>query len=79
MTQQKVVFKPQVPGEVSMYVCGVTSYEFSHLRHARAAVSFDILLSSYHILSLSAIEVSKVRAGIDHRTSPSLSRELSMD
>uniref|UniRef100_A0A6N2N549 tRNA synthetases class I catalytic domain-containing protein n=1 Tax=Salix viminalis TaxID=40686 RepID=A0A6N2N549_SALVM len=33
MTQQKVVFKPQVPGEVSI-----------HLRHARAAVAFDIVL-----------------------------------
>jgi cysteinyl-tRNA synthetase len=36
MTQQKEVFKPQIPGKVSMYVCGVTSYDFSHLGHARA-------------------------------------------
>jgi len=48
MTQQKEVFKPQIPGKVSMYVCGVTSYDFSHLGHARAAVAFDILLRSVH-------------------------------
>ncbi|KAF9677365.1 hypothetical protein SADUNF_Sadunf08G0100100 [Salix dunnii] len=27
-----------------MYVCGVTSYESSHLGHAGSAVAFDILL-----------------------------------
>ncbi|KAG6759615.1 hypothetical protein POTOM_036099 [Populus tomentosa] len=43
MTQQKEVFKPRIPGKVSMYVCGVTTYDFSHLGHARAAVAFDIL------------------------------------
>ncbi|KAM5567763.1 cysteine--tRNA ligase 2, cytoplasmic [Rosa sericea] len=43
MTQQKEVFKPNVPGEVSMYVCGVTAYDFSHIGHARAAVNFDVL------------------------------------
>ncbi|PPS09006.1 hypothetical protein GOBAR_AA11635 [Gossypium barbadense] len=43
MTQQKEVFKPKTPGKVRMYVCGVTAYDFSHLGHARAAVSFDVL------------------------------------
>lgn len=43
MTQQKEVFKPLVPGKVSMYVCGVTAYDLSHLGHARAAVAFDVL------------------------------------
>ena len=32
----------QVPGEVSMYVCGVTSYESSHLGHAGSAVAFEV-------------------------------------
>ncbi|PPE01211.1 hypothetical protein GOBAR_DD01767 [Gossypium barbadense] len=43
MTQQKEVFKPKTPGKVRMYVCGVTAYDFSHLGHARAAISFDVL------------------------------------
>ncbi|KAK9058828.1 hypothetical protein SSX86_023671 [Deinandra increscens subsp. villosa] len=43
MTKQKEKFKPLVPGEASMYVCGVTSYDFSHIGHARAYVAFDVL------------------------------------
>ena len=46
MTQQKEAFKPKIPGKVGMYVCGVTAYDFSHLGHARAAVSFDVLYRS---------------------------------
>ncbi|RVW95832.1 Cysteine--tRNA ligase 2, cytoplasmic [Vitis vinifera] len=43
MTQQKEILKPVVDGKVSMYVCGVTAYDLSHLGHGRAAVSFDVL------------------------------------
>lgn len=51
MTQQKELFTPIVPGKVGMYVCGVTAYDLSHLGHARAAVSFDLLYrhSSFQI------------------------------
>jgi cysteinyl-tRNA synthetase len=51
MTQQKEVFKSRVPGKVSMYVCGVTTYDFSHLGHTRAAVAFDILFRPVHFYS----------------------------
>ncbi|TYG64857.1 hypothetical protein ES288_D06G140400v1 [Gossypium darwinii] len=47
MTQQKEVFKPKTPGKVRMYVCGVTAYDFSHLGHARAAISFDVLYRNF--------------------------------
>ncbi|XP_028757900.1 cysteine--tRNA ligase 2, cytoplasmic [Neltuma alba] len=58
MTQQKEIFKPLVPGKVSMYVCGITSYDYSHLGHARAAVNFDIL---YRYLQHLGYEVTYVR------------------
>ncbi|XP_010526147.1 PREDICTED: cysteine--tRNA ligase 2, cytoplasmic-like [Tarenaya hassleriana] len=58
MTQQKEVFKPIEPGKVAMYVCGITAYDFSHLGHARAAVSFDIL---YRYLLHLGYEVTYVR------------------
>ncbi|KAF7844775.1 cysteine--tRNA ligase 2, cytoplasmic-like [Senna tora] len=58
MTQQKEIFKPNVPGKVGMYVCGVTSYDYSHLGHARAAVNFDIL---YRYLQHLGYEVTYVR------------------
>ncbi|KAH0852715.1 hypothetical protein HID58_093764 [Brassica napus] len=43
MTQQKEFFKPINPGKVGMYVCGITAYGFSHIGHACASVSFDVL------------------------------------
>ncbi|XP_057961080.1 cysteine--tRNA ligase 2, cytoplasmic-like isoform X2 [Malania oleifera] len=58
MTQQKEIFKPKVPGKVGMYVCGVTAYDLSHLGHARAAVSFDVL---YRYLLHLGYEVNYVR------------------
>ncbi|KAK7280457.1 hypothetical protein RJT34_25521 [Clitoria ternatea] len=58
MTQQKEIFKTKVPGKVSMYVCGVTAYDYSHLGHARAAVSFDIL---FRYLKHLGYEVTFVR------------------
>ena len=36
-------FVPREAGKVSMYVCGPTVYDSSHLGHMRAAVVFDVL------------------------------------
>ncbi|XP_010276942.1 PREDICTED: cysteine--tRNA ligase 2, cytoplasmic [Nelumbo nucifera] len=58
MTKQKEVFKPKEPGKVGMYVCGVTSYDFSHIGHARAYVAFDVL---YRYLRHLGYEVTYVR------------------
>ncbi len=38
-----VPFVPRVPMQVAMYVCGMTVYDFCHLGHARAMLSFDIV------------------------------------
>lgn len=43
LTRSKERFVPIVPGKISMYVCGVTVYDFSHLGHARAYVAFDCI------------------------------------
>jgi cysteinyl-tRNA synthetase len=41
--QRKEPFAPQNPGEVRMYVCGPTVYNFAHIGNARPAVVFDVL------------------------------------
>ncbi len=41
-TQRKAPFAPLVPGIVKMYVCGPTTYDYSHLGHARSYIAFDI-------------------------------------
>ena len=43
MARTKEDFAPAVPGEVRMYVCGVTPYDYSHIGHARSAVAFDVI------------------------------------
>ncbi|MFN9488461.1 MAG: cysteine--tRNA ligase [Betaproteobacteria bacterium] len=37
------VFEPIVPGQVRMYVCGMTVYDYCHLGHARVMVMFDVV------------------------------------
>jgi cysteinyl-tRNA synthetase len=43
MTRAKRVFTPQDPRRVTMYVCGPTVYNFSHIGNFRPVVVFDLL------------------------------------
>lgn len=44
LTQKKEIFKSIKPKEVSLYVCGITPYDTTHLGHAFTYVSFDVLV-----------------------------------
>jgi len=43
LTRNLEEFVPQRPGEVRIYVCGMTVYDFAHAGNARSAVVFDVL------------------------------------
>ena len=43
LTNKKETFKPLVDGEVKLYVCGMTVYDYCHLGHARVLVAFDVV------------------------------------
>ena len=43
LTRRKEPFTPLEPGKVSMYVCGMTVYDYCHLGHARVMVAFDVI------------------------------------
>ncbi len=43
LSGKKEEFVPLQPGKVTMYACGVTVYDYSHLGHARGAVVFDLI------------------------------------
>ena len=44
LSRSKQVFKPIVPGQVKMYVCGMTVYDFCHIGHARVMIVFDMVV-----------------------------------
>ncbi|MHC9532246.1 cysteine--tRNA ligase [Dellaglioa sp. L3N] len=43
LTNQKETFKPLIPNQVSMYVCGPTVYNYIHIGNARSAIAFDTI------------------------------------
>ena len=43
LTRDKREFKPLVPGQARIYVCGMTVYDYCHLGHARVMVVFDMV------------------------------------
>ena len=44
LTHQKEEFQPIEPGKIRMYVCGLTTYDYSHIGHARMLVAFDVIV-----------------------------------
>ena len=43
LAREKQEFVPIRPGEVRMYVCGMTVYDYCHLGHGRMLVAFDMV------------------------------------
>ncbi len=43
LTGTKRQFEPMIAGEVTMYLCGPTVYNYAHIGNARPAVVFDLL------------------------------------
>src|SRR5688572_31840460 len=58
LSGEKEDFVPLTPGEVRMYVCGVTVYDSSHIGHARSLISFDVI---YRYLKFLGYKVNFVR------------------
>ena len=43
LTRKKETFTPVTPGQVKMYVCGITPYNHSHMGNARPFVTWDVI------------------------------------
>jgi cysteinyl-tRNA synthetase len=43
LSREDQIFEPLKPPNVSMYVCGITPYDETHLGHGRAYVVFDVV------------------------------------
>ena len=44
LTRSKEQFVPLESGKVRMYVCGLTTYDYCHIGHARMFVAFDVVV-----------------------------------
>lgn len=58
LTGEKQLFAPHNGAKVSMYVCGITPYDFAHVGHGRCYVTFDLV---YRLLLLSGYRVTYAR------------------
>ena len=44
LTRRIELFQPRLDNTVSIYVCGPTVYDYSHIGHARTYISFDVFV-----------------------------------
>ena len=58
LSRQVEPFVSMTPGQVRMYVCGMTIYDLCHVGHARMMMSFDVV---QRWLRASGYEVTYVR------------------
>ncbi len=43
LSGRKEPLQPLEPGHIKIYVCGITSYDYCHIGHARSALVFDMI------------------------------------
>ena len=58
LSGKKEQFNSILPGEIKLYVCGVTPYSDSHIGHGRVYVAFDVL---YRLLKFLGYKVTYCR------------------
>jgi cysteinyl-tRNA synthetase len=58
LTRQKEPLIPIKPGQVGIYVCGMTVYDYCHIGHARVMVVFDVVV---RYLRFQSYQVTYVR------------------
>ncbi|MDO4680746.1 MAG: cysteine--tRNA ligase [Aerococcus sp.] len=58
MTRKKEEFQPLTEGQVHMYVCGPTVYNYIHIGNARSTVAFDVIRRYLEFLGYEVTYVS---------------------
>ena len=60
LTNRKELFQPIVSGEIRLYVCGMTVYDYCHIGHARVMVVFDLVVRYLRHLGFKVIYVRNI-------------------
>ena len=50
ITRKKEIFQPLEAEHIKLYVCGITSYDYCHIGHARSALAFDMIVRYFRYL-----------------------------
>ena len=60
LSGRKETFQPIRPGEVRLYVCGMTVYDYCHIGHARVMVVFDLVVRYLRALGYTVTYVRNI-------------------
>jgi cysteinyl-tRNA synthetase len=60
LNRSKQAFTPLVSGQVKMYVCGMTVYDFCHIGHARVMIVFDMVARWFRASGFEVIYVRNI-------------------
>lgn len=77
MSNQLEVFKPLIPNEVSMYVCGPTVYNYVHIGNMRPVVTFDVLKRLFTYIGYKVTHISNITDVDDKIINESISEGVS--
>ncbi|KAI4453180.1 cysteinyl-trna synthetase [Holotrichia oblita] len=77
LTKQKEKFIPIEPGQVKIYVCGVTPYNYPHIGNARPFIFWDVVrryleyldFNVYHVQNFTDIDDKIIKAAMAENTS----------
>ena len=58
LSGEKEIFESLQPKKISMYICGITPYDYAHVGHGRCYVTFDVL---YRLVKALGYEVEYAR------------------
>jgi cysteinyl-tRNA synthetase len=68
LTRRKEIFQPIDPGNVRMYVCGPTVYDYAHIGNARPVIVFDVLFRLLrHIYGASHVTYARNITDVDDK------------
>lgn len=60
LTRKKEAFKPIKGKKVNLFVCGLTTYDYAHIGHAKTYVQFDILVKYLRYLKYDVFYLQNV-------------------
>lgn len=78
-SRQKELFKPLKPGEVTIYTCGPTVYNFAHIGNFRAYVFEDLLRRTLQFFGYKVNQVMNLTDVDDKTIKGAIEKKVSLD